>query len=103
MGQMVGPRPTNLNGAHRHSFLLSGLLQCGRCGGAYTITGKDRYGCATAKQKGTCSNRVTLRRQEIEGRLLKGIKHGLLAPDLVAQFVEDFRAEMAKLSIGVEI
>jgi hypothetical protein len=46
-----------LNRAHRHKFLLSGLLKCGCCGGGFTIVGKDRYGCATHRTKGTCDNK----------------------------------------------
>ncbi len=45
-----------LNRAHRRKFLLSGLLTCGCCGGGYTVMAKDRYGCASHRNKGTCSN-----------------------------------------------
>ena len=61
-----------LNAAHRPRFLLSGRMRCGCCGGGYTIIGKDRYGCATRRQKGTCDNARTITRQEIEGRVLDG-------------------------------
>ena len=47
---------TPLNDLHRPRFLLSGLLTCGVCGGGYTITAKDRYGCARRGSQGTCSN-----------------------------------------------
>ena len=53
-----------LNSAHRRHFLLSGLLECGHCGGGYTIMGRDRYGCATRRSKGTCENSRTVTRQE---------------------------------------
>ncbi len=54
-----------LNGAHRRRFLLSGLLVCGVCGGGYTIIGKDRYGCAARRDKGTCANARTIGRAAI--------------------------------------
>jgi DNA invertase Pin-like site-specific DNA recombinase len=82
-----------LNEAHRPRFLLSGLLSCGCCGGPYAIAAKDRYACSTRKQKGTCDNRLTITRQEIEARVLDGLKERLLAPDLVAVFVSAFRDE----------
>jgi len=63
-----------LNRAHRRKFLLSGLLKCGRCGGGYTIVGKDRYGCATRRSKGTCDNTSTVTRPEIEARVFAGLK-----------------------------
>jgi len=86
-----------LNRAHRRKFLLSGLLECGVCAGGYTIMGKDRYGCATHRTMGTCSNTSTIHRQEIEGRVLTGLKHRLLAPNLVKTFMDEFHAEMNKI------
>ncbi len=86
-----------LNRAHRRRFLLSGLLQCGLCGGGYTIMGKDRYGCATRRTKGTCANAATISRQEIEGRVLSGLKDKLMDPELVRTFVEEFQAEANRL------
>jgi site-specific DNA recombinase len=85
--------PNHLNEAHRPRFLLSGLLRCGRCRGPYAIIGRDRFACSTRKQKGTCDNRLTITRQEIETRVLEGLKDRLLAPDLVAVFVNAFRDE----------
>ena len=86
-----------LNDLHRSKFLLSGLMRCGCCGGGYTITGKDRYGCATRRQKGTCDNSQTITRQEIESRVLDGLKDRLLAPDLVATFMAALQDELNAL------
>ena len=86
-----------LNELHRTKFLLSGLMRCGCCGGGYTIIGKDRYGCATRRQKGTCENSRTITRQEIEGRVLNGLKERLLAPDLVAAFMAAMQEELAAI------
>ena len=88
------PSTNPLNASHRPQFLLSGLLRCSSCGGGYTIVGKDRYGCATRRQKGTCANSRTIRRQEIEERVLGGLKDRLLAPDLVASFVSSVQEEL---------
>ena len=86
-----------LNRAHRRKFLLSGLLKCGACGGGYTIVGLDRYGCATQRNMGTCANTATIRRHEIETRVLDGLRHRLLAPDLVKEFMDEFQAEMNRI------
>ncbi len=86
-----------LNRAHRRQFLLSGLLTCGCCGGGYTVMAKDRYGCATHRGKGTCVNGTTIQRQRIEARILGGLKERLLTPDLVAEFIRAFEAELATL------
>src|SRR5262249_27277787 len=87
-----------LNRAHRRRFLLSGLLVCGSCGGGYTIIGPDRYGCAARRSKGTCSNSLVIARAEIEERVLSGLRERMMTPDLVAVFIEEFNAELRRLS-----
>lgn len=86
-----------LNRAHRRQFLLSGLLTCGCCGGGYTIIGKDRYGCATRRGRGTCDNGQTIARQHIEARVLGALKSGLLTPERVEEYVRAFAAAWAEL------
>jgi len=78
-----------LNRAHRRRYLLSGLLFCGCCGGAYSMVG-DRYGCATRKATGTCDNSVTIKPAVIEKRVLAGLKEKLLAPELVELFAREY-------------
>jgi site-specific DNA recombinase len=82
-----------LNRAHRRKFLLSGLLKCGCCGGGFTIVGQDHYGCATHRSKGTCDNKATVTRREIEERVLEGLKVKLMAPELVREFMRAFHEE----------
>ncbi len=82
-----------LNRAHRGKFLLSGLLRCGRCGGGFAILAQDRYGCAARRSKGTCDNNATISRQEIEARVLEGLKNRLMAPELVREFIQVFHEE----------
>src|SRR5262249_49607495 len=82
-----------LNARHRAPHLLSGLLRCGLCGGAYTSVGSDRYACANHVNRGTCGNRRTISRPSIEHRVLGGLKAQLLAPELFAEFVREFQAE----------
>jgi DNA invertase Pin-like site-specific DNA recombinase len=82
-----------LNRLHRRKFLLSELLVCGSCGGRYTVVGKDRYGCATRRAKGTCSNDKTITRQRIETRVLGGLRDKLMAPELVAEFIRAYQEE----------
>ncbi|HEX9870064.1 MAG TPA: recombinase family protein, partial [Candidatus Tectomicrobia bacterium] len=93
-----GPHSTvPLNDLHRPRFLLSGLLVCGVCGGGYTITAKDRYGCARRSRQGTCPNNRGIKRHELERRVLDGLRSSLLTPDLVAEFISEFRAEWNRL------
>ena len=90
------PDGNALNRAHRREYVLSGLLTCGCCGGGYTIIGKDRYGCAARRAKGTCANGRTVVRQRIEARVLAGMKDHLLAPDMVAEAVRIYTEELAQ-------
>ena len=89
------PEGQPLNRAHRRIFLLSGLLTCGCCGGGYTIIGKDRYGCATRRGRGTCDNRVSITRQRIEVRVLDALRERLLTPERVKEFIRVFAEELA--------
>jgi hypothetical protein len=73
------------------------LLTCGCCGGGYTIMAKDRYGCATRRGKGTCSNDHTITRQAIEARVLDGLRERMLSAELIAEFVRVFTAELTAL------
>jgi site-specific DNA recombinase len=72
------------------------------CGGGYTIVGRDRYGCATRRSKGTCTNVLLIARQELEDRVLSGLKERLMAPDLVAGFIDAFNNEMRNLATSAE-
>ncbi len=63
----------------------------------YTIVAKDRYGCATRRAKGTCTNASTITRREIEDRVLSGLKDKLMATELVRSFVEEFQTEVNRL------
>jgi len=81
----------------RPRYLLSGLLRCGACGGAYTKINANLFGCATARNKGTCNNRLNIRRDAVEKIVLDGLKHRLMDPELFKVFVEEFAAEFNRL------
>jgi hypothetical protein len=92
------PDGNALNGAHRRMYLLSGLLECGLCGGGYTIIDAANYGRATHRCKGTCSNGLRVRREELERRVLDGLRERLLAPELVEEFARAFQEEVNRLA-----
>ena len=95
---LTDPRTTTpLNDLHRPRFLLSGLLMCGVCGGGFTITAKDRYGCARRGRQGTCPNNRGIKRQELERRVLDGLRSSLVTPELVAEFISEYQAEWNRL------
>ncbi len=77
--------------------LLSGLLRCGQCGGAFTIVRPGKYGCATHREKGTCTSASQISVSQLEHRVLAGIKMYLLEPELLAEFVHEFHSELRRL------
>jgi site-specific DNA recombinase len=80
--------------ARRPRYLLSGLLRCGACGGGYSKISQSHYGCSTARNKGTCRNLLTLRRDELEAKVLNGLRHRLMRPEMVRLFIEEFHREV---------
>ncbi|QUD90691.1 recombinase zinc beta ribbon domain-containing protein [Phenylobacterium montanum] len=81
----------------RPRYLLSGLTRCGCCGGGYGMISKDQLGCSTARNKGTCDNRVNIRRDQLEARVLDALRHHLMDPALFKEFCEEFTRESNRL------
>lgn len=77
-----------LNESHRARYLLNGLVTCGCCGGGFTITGKDRYGCYRRKTQGKqqCGNSRTITREKLETRVLARLRQGLMTTTFASQF-----------------
>jgi site-specific DNA recombinase len=87
-----------LNNTHRPKTLLSGLLFCGCCGGPYTIRGSDRFACSTHGTKGTCSNSRTIPREELEHRVIVGLKDKIMSPEAAEAAVRSFVEETNRLN-----
>lgn len=81
----------------RPRHLLSGLVSCGVCGGAYTIVSKDRWACARHRESGTCSNARRIGTLVLESRVLGGLQDKLLAPDVIARVVKRYHDRRAQL------
>ena len=63
----------------------------------YTIVSQDRYGCANRKNRGSCHNSKTIKRQDIEKRVLSGLKHKLLEPKALSKFIDEYVSQLKKL------
>jgi site-specific DNA recombinase len=83
----------------RPKHLLAGLAKCGRCGGGYTMISKELLGCAAARNKGTCDNRLNIRRDAFEASVLSGLRSHLMEPQLFKEFCEEFAREVNRLRI----
>jgi site-specific DNA recombinase len=77
----------------RPKHLLTGKAFCGVCGGSAAPVGKDYMACSAARRQGTCSNRASIRRGEVEKWIIRALRDQLMAPDLVAEFVRAFNDE----------
>lgn len=59
--------------------LLSGLLRCGECGGPVTMIDGHSYGCAHAKDRGTCNNKLRVKRTDADVAMVAGVREALLS------------------------
>jgi site-specific DNA recombinase len=57
----------------------------------------NRRCCFAARDQGTCSNKLTIRRDEVEARVLKALQEKLLRQDLFEEFCNEFTREMNRL------
>ena len=78
---------------HRPKHLLTGLMRCGVCGGSYSKINVNLFGCAAARNKGTCDNRLNIRVETVDGIVLAGLKSRLMDPELFKEFAAAFIAE----------
>jgi site-specific DNA recombinase len=91
------PAANALTERRRPKTLFAGLVKCGCCGGSYTMISKDLLGCATARAKGTCDNRLNIRRDAFEASVLNGLRTHLMEPELFKEFCEEFTSEVNRL------
>ncbi len=84
----------------RPRYLLSGLAKCGRCGGGFVMISKTHMGCATARNKGLCDNRLAIARDKLEATVLAGLAHNLMAPELFKEFCAAFVTEVNRARMG---
>jgi site-specific DNA recombinase len=94
---IVGDLGVRSERARRPRYLFSGLITCGSCGGGYTLVGARHYGCANTRNRGTCDNRLTIRRDVLEDTVLRGLKDNLLEPELIHEFVTTYQQEYNRL------
>jgi site-specific DNA recombinase len=94
--------PGLASGQQRQVYLFSGLLQCGQCGGSIALVmgrrrnGAERYGCSLHNQRGdaVCSNALTIRRDDLEDRLLRGLSESVLRPEAIDYAVDRISQEL---------
>lgn len=85
----------NMGKCRRAHYLLSGLINCSRCGGNYSKTSATRYGCSAFKNKGVsvCTNRRTIRRDFIEGKVIDALTTHIHCHDKIEEFCDEFELQ----------
>ncbi len=86
----------------RPRHLLTGKVVCGVCGRAFKMSGKDYLRCRAASDGG-CSNRRTVRLRLLEGHVLSLLQRQLMQPELVAEFIKAFNAELHRLTSELRV
>ena len=85
------------NQFRRPKYLFSGLTKCGECGAGFIVCSREHLGCFDARDRGTCTNRLTIRRQEVEERVLRALREKLMRQDFFDEFCREFAKEMNRL------
>ena len=106
--------PGLARGQQKQVYLFSGLLECGDCGGSITLVGgraktsRSEYGCSLHAQRGdsVCRNALRIQRQQLEDRLLSGLRDKVLREEFVEYVIcglqEELRQRHENLEAGLE-
>ena len=79
---------------NRNKYILTNILKCSHCGGNYTMYGKNHLRCKNHK-RGTslCTNSQSVKRVNVEERVLATLKFKLLTPELIKTFTDEYTKE----------
>ena len=81
----------------RPRMLLSYLLKCGCCGGGFSKVSQNHYGCSTARNKGTCDNRLTVRQDTLEEVVIRALQFRLMDQALLSEFCKEYTNHLNRL------
>ncbi len=100
LGKHTGKKAAGFWDRRRPRFLLSGLIKCGVCGSGFVKISQHHFGCASARNKGTCSNNRTIRRDVLEATVLNGLQHHLMDDELLSVFCEEYTKHINSLRMA---
>lgn len=82
----------------RPKHLLSGLGECGVCGGPWIKVSTLNWGCSRHRLGNACTNNRSIATRQYERRVLADLKANMLAPDVVAAYVREYHRDFARQS-----
>ena len=77
--------------------LLSYLLKCGECGSGFSMVSGTHCGCSSARNKGTCDNRMTMHREKLEQKVLGALRGHLMDPALCEEFCNEYVKQLNRV------
>jgi hypothetical protein len=84
--------------AASRTYLFSGIMVCGVCGGNFTVIGGKapnvRYGCPNYRFRGTCTNKTSILRTRLEQQLIAALSKNLLDESLEEERIREFSAQL---------
>ncbi len=83
--------------ARRPKALFSYLIKCGECGGGCSSINATQIGCSSARNKGTCSNKLSISRTYLEEDILGALQSQLMDPELCALFCKEYTEHLNRL------
>ncbi len=87
----------------RPRLLLSGIVKCGTCGSGFVKISLHHFGCAGARNKGTCSNSRGIRMDVLEGAVLDGLQRHLMNDELLEVFCDEYTRHLNQLRTDASI
>ena len=91
------PREKPFWAKQRPRNLFSHLIKCGDCGGGCSMVSQTHLGCSNTRNKGTCSNRLTIAREKLEEDVLGALRQRLMDPKLCELFCREYTEHMNRL------
>jgi len=85
------------NQFRRPKYLFSDLTKCGECGAGFVVYSREQLGCFSTRDRGTCTNKLTISRLEVEARVLSALQDKLMRKDFFEEFCREFAKEMNRL------
>ena len=89
------------NNARYPDYLLSGKVRCGRCREPYSVIGTT-MGCTRRRRGAECDNRRRIKREDLEGAVLTGLKRQLLLPHILNLHLDEYHAEWKRAAEEME-
>ena len=94
MKRAIAGKPKSQQSRARHLF--SGLIKCSECGGSYTVYGSGRYSCSHRRERGTCTNKRSIKIIDLEKRVLNALTHRMLTKEMLEEFSRGYSESLAE-------